>query len=99
MSGSFEVVVLEPALVDIQAAIDFYDEQQIGLGRRFETELNQFLTTIETLPFFQVRYNIVRCLPLKRFPFMVHFSVLEEECIVQIHAVLHTSMSPDNWKP
>ncbi|MFT4524432.1 MAG: hypothetical protein ACI85F_000575 [Bacteroidia bacterium] len=57
MSGPFEVIVLEPALVDIQAAIDFYDEQQIGLGRRFEAELNQFLSLLRHSHF--SKYDII----------------------------------------
>ena len=69
---SFEVIILPIAIQDVQDAVDYYDEQSFGLGEKFERELNQFLETLEVSPFFQNRYNAVRCLPLKKFPFMVH---------------------------
>jgi len=95
---SFEVIILPTALQDVQDAVDYYDEQSIGLGERFEAELNEFLITLDTNPFFQNRYDVVRCLPLKKFPFMVHFTVDKEKKQVVIQAVLHTSLHPKIWK-
>lgn len=95
---NFEVIILPVALQDVQDAVDYYDEQSIGLGERFETELNDFLIALESHPFFQNRYNTVRCLPLKKFPFMVHFSIDEDKQQVVVHAVFHTSLHPKVWK-
>lgn len=99
MKIRYEVAVLESALVDIQAAIDFYDDQQLGLGVRFEQEMNQYLVSLESMLFYQMRYGSIRCLPLKRFPFMIHFNVDEDSQTVCVFAVLHTSLNPDNWQP
>lgn len=95
---NFEVIILPTALQDVQDAVDYYDEQSIGLGEKFEAELNEFLIALEFNPFFQNSYETVRCLPLKKFPFMVHFSVMEEDRRVLVHAVFHTSLSPKSWK-
>lgn len=70
---NFDVVISASALQDVQDAVDYYDEQSIGLGEKFEAELNEFLIALEYNPFFQNRYDSVRCLPLKKFPFMVHY--------------------------
>jgi toxin ParE1/3/4 len=86
------------AIRDIQEAINYYDEQQSGLGRKFENELNKHLLTLEKNPFFHVRYDDVHCLPLKKFPFMVHFTIDEENNRVTVRAVLHTSRDPQIWK-
>lgn len=49
-------VVIDPrALRDVQEAIDFYDDQQVGLGKRFETALNNRLLTLEKNLFFRIR--------------------------------------------
>ena len=72
---SFTVLIDPRAIQDIQEAIDYYDNQQIGLGKKFENELNKYLVVLEKNPFFRIRYNHVRCLPMKKFPFMVHFSI------------------------
>lgn len=94
----YEVVILDAALEDVQEAVDFYENRSKGLGEQMEAELNDFLLTLETIPFFQNRYDDVRCIPLRRFPFMVHFSVDHERFEVIVHAVFHTSLNPEGWK-
>lgn len=86
------------AIKDIQLAIDYYDEQQIGLGEKFEKALNQQLLLIEKNPYFQVRYDDIHCLPLKKFQYMVHFTINEESKTVTVRAIFHTSLSPKIWK-
>jgi toxin ParE1/3/4 len=92
-------IVIDPrAIRDIQEAIDYYDEQQAGLGERFETALDKHLLTLEKNPFFRIRYDNVRCLPLKKFPYMVHFTIDKDQQIVTVWAVFHTSLDPQKWK-
>jgi mRNA-degrading endonuclease RelE of RelBE toxin-antitoxin system len=95
---SYSVVIDPLAIQDIQQAIEYCDEQQTGLGLKFEAALDKHLITLEKIPFFLVRYDNVRCLPLKKFPYMVHFTIDESKNIVIIRAVLHTSLSSRNWK-
>ncbi|MEQ9290198.1 MAG: hypothetical protein RIG77_24920 [Cyclobacteriaceae bacterium] len=41
-------IFIEPlALLDIQQAIDYYDEKQAGLGKKFESALNDRLISLE----------------------------------------------------
>jgi len=40
---AFTFIIDTRAISDIQEAIDYYDEQQAGLGKRFEAELNSLL--------------------------------------------------------
>ena len=92
-------IVIDPrAIRDIQQAINYYDEQQAGLGKKFEEALNKHLLTLETKPFFRIRYDNVHCLPLKKFPYMVHFTINQDQKMVTIHAVFHTALNPEKWK-
>jgi toxin ParE1/3/4 len=92
-------ILLEPdAILDIQEAIDYYDQQQAGLGKKFETVLNKHFATLQQNPFFQIRYDRVHCLPLKNYPYMIHFTIGENEEIIIVRAVLHTALSPKKWK-
>jgi len=88
---AFSIYVDPKAIWDIQEAIDYYDEQQPGLGARFEATLNQHLLLLEKNPFFHKRYDDIRCLPLKKFPYMVHFTVDEKKYLVIIRAVFQFS--------
>lgn len=92
-------LVIDPGVIrDIQEAIDYYDEQQTGLGERFEAALNKHLLTLEKNPFFRIRYDDVRCLPVKKFPYIVHFTIDEVQQVVTIRAVFHTALNPKKWK-
>jgi plasmid stabilization system protein ParE len=95
---TYSVVIDEKALQDAQEAIDYYEEQQAGLGGRFEKELNQQITLLEKNPFFRIRYDQIRCLPLKKFPFMLHFTIDESEKIIAVIAIFHTAQHPKKWK-
>ena len=91
-------VFIEPAAInDIQSGIDYYDNQQIGLGEKFESTVFDQITSLELNPFYQIRYDDVRCLPIKSYPYMLHFTVDENQQNVIIRAVLHTSLDPQKW--
>ena len=58
-------IKVEPEVVkDIQEGIDWYNEKQSGLGKRFYFEVRAAFTTLRRMPYFQVRYDDVRCLPI-----------------------------------
>lgn len=83
--------MLKKALKDLQNAIDYYDEQKIGLGLRFNKVIEKHFIAIIKKPHFQIRYQNVRCLPVKKFPYMIHFTVDEKTTTIHIEAILHTS--------
>ncbi len=92
-------VVIEPmALNDIQQGIDYYDDQQIGLGVKFEEALNKRLVSIGKNPFFQVRYGDVHCLPVKNYPYMIHCPINQVDKTVTVQPVFHISLDPEKWK-
>lgn len=49
-------------------------------------------------PHFQVRYDDVRCLPMKTFPYMIHFIIDEDLHQVVILGVINTFKNPAEWK-
>ncbi|MBI2258570.1 MAG: hypothetical protein HYU67_06680 [Flavobacteriia bacterium] len=85
------------AIQDIQEAIDYYDEQLIGLGEKFESYLNKYIKTLAKNPFYQIRYDNIRCLPMKKYPFMIHFTVDEQINTVYIHSIINTSRDPKGY--
>lgn len=92
-------IQIEPeAQLDIQEAITWYNEQQKGLCTKFYNEVKVYLKHLETNPFFQTRYDDVRCLPLKKYPYTVHFTVNDTDKVVVVRAVFNTSRDPNIWK-
>jgi hypothetical protein len=83
---------------DIQDGIRWYNSKKIGLGKEFHQEVKDHFEILKGIKFFQIRYDEVRCLPLKRFPYMIHFSVFEEKKPIIIRAVFNTNRNPEIWK-
>jgi hypothetical protein len=92
----YKVVLAPRAIEEAQTAIDYYNSQQKGLGKRFLTEFKNTVAQIKRSPFYQVRYDDVRCLLIRNFSYMIHFSVDEQDHKVYVHAIIHTSLDPEN---
>ena len=82
---------------DVEAAFEWYEGEQPGLGLEFLDELRAAYDRIVDGPlkYPQLRSNTRRAL-LRRFPYAVFFAV--EEGIIVILAVLHTSRDPAEWQ-
>lgn len=90
-------IYLEPEAKDeIQNGIYWYNKQQAGLGRKFHAEVKKYFEIIKSAPFSQIRYENVRCLPMKVFPFVIYFTVNRNNKTIIVHAVFHTSQNPNN---
>lgn len=90
-------IVLDPrAVQDIQESIDYYEDQEPGLGRQLE-HVDHYFSLLIKNPFFQVRYDSVHCLPLNRFPHMIHYTVNDEKKEITIRALFHTAKDPKEW--
>lgn len=92
-------IVADPSVaIDLKEVRDFLNSRRKGYGTKFLKEYRAFLTTMETNPLFQIRYNDIHCLPLKTFKYMVHFTVDEKAKIIHIYAVLSTYQNPEkHW--
>ena len=95
---SFTIKIEPEALKDIQESIDWYNEQQPGVGHEFHSDVKATFKKIKSNPYFQVRYDNVRCFPMKKYPFMVHFTVDDKNKTVVVRAIFNTSRDPDIWE-
>lgn len=89
----FKIVIEPRALTDIQNGIDYYEEQLLGLGERFNKTIDHYIRSISNNPFYQIKHNDYRTVPTGKFPFLIVFYVNEETKTVNIMAVFHTSQN------
>ena len=91
-------VVLDPrASNDVQQVIDYYEDQALGLGRKFDSALHEHLVflTHSLLP------KAVSGNPLpahEKFPYMIHYLVDEVAKLVIFRSVFSTKADPENWQ-
>ena len=93
----YSVFIEKRALGDVQEAFDYYNSQQFGLGDKFLSVIDKHFQSISQNPFYQIRYSNVRCLPVRKFPFMIHFVVDEKNKNAYVISILHTSQDPNNY--
>lgn len=99
MPDRFYVDIEPEALDDIQKAIDFYNSRKSGLGKKFFSILDKQINFLkENHHSFAIRYDEIRCMPVKKFPYMIHFRVLEKQKLVSIKAVFCTYENPEKWE-
>ena len=95
----YEVKIDPEALADIQNITNWYNEAQPGLGKRFQDLAIKQITSLSKDPhIFAIRYKDIRCMIIKKFPYMVHFYINRENNIVEVLAVIGTSKNPNIWK-
>ena len=95
---AYKLVIKPEVYTDIQSGIDWYNSKQEGLGRRFFEAIEKEYAVLKKAPVFQVRYDDVHCLPVKKFPYMIHFIVEEDAKVVVVLGVINTYLNPNKWK-
>ena len=85
---------LTPASNELVQAIQYYEDQRIGLGREFLLEIEQVVDLITSFPSSWPIYtgNLRRAL-VKRFPFGLFYRVTQKEIVVA--AVMDLRRDPD----
>jgi plasmid stabilization system protein ParE len=93
-------VRIEPeALADIQEITDWYNDAKAGLGKRFQNKAIKQINSLNKNPqIYAFRYNEIRCILVKKFPYMVHFYINDENNTVEVLSVISTDRNPKIWK-
>ena len=94
----FEIVVTSPAETDIVESYRYYfSEASAKVADSFMEDLNHSFDMLEINPFYQIRTKTYRAIPLKSFPFLIFFEVLEDRKIVKVLRVFNTKLNPKSW--
>lgn len=90
---SYTLVLQAEAIIDIQEAYEWYEEQKTGLGDEFLGELEIGQNKICNHP--QYYYSVhehFRRLKINRFPYVIVYEI--EDDIIIVNAVRHTKKKP-----
>ena len=85
------------ARAEFLAAIEYYEECQVGLGRRFRLAIESELEHISEMP---LRFRVLhppfrRCL-IPKFPYALLFAI--EPKFILLIAVAHAKRKPGYWR-
>ena len=93
---AFEIILQPEAILDIQEGIDYYKSISNELGKKFLFQVNNTLTELKQIPFYEIRYDHVRMRKIKVFPYVVHFITDEEKNIVRVYGVRFALQNPES---
>jgi len=84
------------ARAEFLAAIEYYEECQVGLGRRFRLAVETELEHVCQMPFrFRVLRAPYRCCMILKFPYHIVFRI--EPKFILVMAVAHAKRKPGYW--
>lgn len=85
------------AKIELNRAIDYYQECKPGLGLEFSKEVYSTIQRIRQYPnaWYRFTKNTRRCLT-NRFPFGIIYQILSDEIL--IIAVMHLNREPTYWE-
>ncbi|MFZ0598941.1 MAG: type II toxin-antitoxin system RelE/ParE family toxin [Flavobacterium sp.] len=98
MAINFKLQILSRAKLEVDEAANYYESRSKGLGKLFYLEFKSYRKTLENIPFFEEKYNSIRTLPLKKFPYTIHFTVDENKKLVSIQAVTSNYQNPSTTR-
>jgi len=92
------VIIDRRARVELDKAMDWYENQRTGLGLDFHDEVEKALARIAENPGAGSPYKRTdyRFRLVQRFPYVIYYLELEES--IWVAAVAHGSRRPDYWR-
>lgn len=93
---AYKIIVSPRAQREIENAVDYYALYSTDAPKNFISALKEAYTTLETNPFFRVRYKNIRALKIKTFPHSLYFIFNEEKSNVRILSCFHNKRNPNN---
>jgi plasmid stabilization system protein ParE len=94
---SLPVVLRRKARAEFDAAIDWYERHQAGLGLEFVSRVQAVLDRISATPEIHAKvYLEVRKALVWRFPYSIYYRIGADRVVVL--AVFHNKRNPDIWK-
>jgi len=91
----YSIFITPAASDDIAVAIEYYNALSSDLGYRFADLVAIYFDRIAAVPTASaIRYKNVRCKPLKRFPYLITYTIDETKQSINILRVFNTYQEP-----
>jgi plasmid stabilization system protein ParE len=96
---NYSLKIAPEVLADIQDITDWYNQQKVGLGAKFQKTAISHIGKLGKNPHgYAIRYHNIRCILVRKFPYLIHFYINEATKIVEVLAVISTDRNPKVWE-
>lgn len=95
---SYRIVLTPIAKINIDQATAYYKKEvSVKIAKLFIEDYRKSFKTIETNPYFKIFFNNFRGIPLKKFPYILFYTIDENLKTITIKALFHTSKNPSKY--
>ena len=99
MELQYNLVVSEAALFEFNESFQYYETQKTGLGKEFAKIIDNSFNLIINNPLANKKLKKeIRIFIVEKFPFVIHYKVIEKSKEIIVISVFHTSRNPIIWK-
>lgn len=92
---AYKIIVSPKAQKEIENAIEYYAMYSSNAPQSFVARLKTAYQSLETNPFFFVRYKNIRALKIHKFPFSLYFEINETQNTVRVLSCFHSKRNPN----
>ncbi|OHT45250.1 type II toxin-antitoxin system RelE/ParE family toxin [Flavobacterium tructae] len=86
----YKVVIIEEAKADYKNSLLYYKNIHPKLGNKFNDSFKKSISILKSNPLsFQIRYDNIRIIFLKTFPYAIHYSIYKNSIVIK--SIFHTS--------
>ncbi len=98
MLRKFHLDIEPEVLDDLQEAVNYYNRKKDGLGKEFYNTVDRHFEYLKkNYTLFGERYDDIRCMPVEKFPYLIHYRILKSQKTVSVKAVFCSYNNPEKW--
>ena len=91
-------VINQSAEFDLTEIASWYNKIDRKLTKKFLKEFREKVNYLADYPSScEVRFDNIQIAHLKKFPFGIHYTYIEDQRKIIVFSVFHTSRNPDLW--
>ncbi|MBX3255561.1 MAG: type II toxin-antitoxin system RelE/ParE family toxin [Chitinophagaceae bacterium] len=92
---AYKIIVSPRVQKEIENAIDYYALYSVDAPLNFITALKEAYATLETNPFYRIRYKNIRAVRIRKFPYLLYFIISDDNNTVRVLSCFHNKRNPN----
>lgn len=93
----YKIIVSPRAQIEIEDIADYYAQISFSVLNKFYAELENAYSFLKISPYFQTRYKSFKAVPIRKFPYLIFFTIDEKAKIVKVLSCFNTSRSTTKY--
>lgn len=93
----YKIIVSPRAQFEIEGIAEYYSEISLSVLNKFYSELENAYQLLKLNPQFQTRYKNFKAIPIRKFPFLLFYTIDEKTKIIKVLSCFNTARSTKKY--